>query len=98
MTPALPVRPNLLIAGAARSGTTALARRLAAHPEVFITEPKENHFFAHAERPRHYTGIGDDVMINRSLISDPSQYLALYASAGRARWRGDGSVSTLYHP
>lgn len=37
--------PNFLIVGAMKSGTTALAAYLRAHPEVFMSRPKEIHFF-----------------------------------------------------
>ncbi len=37
--------PTFVIAGAMRSGTTALARWLGAHPEVFMAPGKELHFF-----------------------------------------------------
>jgi hypothetical protein len=40
-----PVRPNFLIAGAARSGTTSLYRWLSQHPDVFMSENKEPSFF-----------------------------------------------------
>ena len=39
------MKPNFLIVGAARSGTTYLARNLREHPEVFIARKKELHFF-----------------------------------------------------
>jgi len=37
--------PDLLLVGAARCGTTGLARRLGAQPEIFMSNPKELHFF-----------------------------------------------------
>jgi hypothetical protein len=37
--------PNLIIIGAMRSGTSALARYLGAHPEVFMARVKEVRFF-----------------------------------------------------
>lgn len=37
--------PNFLIIGSMRSGTSALARGLAEHPDVFIARGKELHFF-----------------------------------------------------
>ena len=40
-----PRLPNFLIVGAMRSGTTALARYLGAHPDVFVAPEKEIHFF-----------------------------------------------------
>lgn len=38
--------PNLVIVGAAKAGTTSLARNLEAHPRVFMA-PGEPHFFSH---------------------------------------------------
>lgn len=37
--------PNLLLAGAAKSGTTSLYHYLAAHPQCGMSTPKETHFF-----------------------------------------------------
>lgn len=37
--------PTFLVIGAMRSGTTTLARSLSSHPEVFIPEEKEIHYF-----------------------------------------------------
>lgn len=37
--------PNYLVIGAMKAGTTSLHRRLAAHPEVFASDPKELKFF-----------------------------------------------------
>ncbi|MGH1504372.1 MAG: sulfotransferase family protein [Acidimicrobiales bacterium] len=90
-------RPNFVIAGAARSGTTALARALGAHPDVFFTEPKEVHFFAHVDAPRRYLGPGDDAAINHPMVSDPAAFSALFDGAAEPLL-GEGSVSTLYAP
>src|SRR5262245_9050935 len=38
--------PNFMIAGAPKSGTTALYRYLQTHPQIFLSEPKEPHFHA----------------------------------------------------
>lgn len=40
--------PNLLIIGAMKSGTTSLHNYLAKHPDVFMSEPKEIHYFSDA--------------------------------------------------
>lgn len=37
--------PNLFILGAPKCGTTALSEYLRQHPNVFVTQPKEPHFF-----------------------------------------------------
>ena len=41
--------PNFLVIGAAKSATTSLCELLGQHPDVFILDPKEPHFFT-----RHY--------------------------------------------
>lgn len=43
-------RPDFLILGAPKSGTTSLAAWLAAHPRVFIPVQKELHFFSRDDR------------------------------------------------
>lgn len=37
--------PNYFILGAPKCGTTALAQYLSSHPDVFLSSPKEPHFF-----------------------------------------------------
>ncbi len=39
------LRPNLIIAGAQKAGSTTLATRLAAHPEIYLPPEKELNFF-----------------------------------------------------
>ena len=41
--------PNLLIVGAAKSGTTSLHNYLKQHPEIFMTEHKEPHFLINSQ-------------------------------------------------
>lgn len=40
---------NTILAGAQKSGTTALCRFLGEHPQCFISDPKETNFFSRAE-------------------------------------------------
>jgi Sulfotransferase domain len=70
MTPAR-VLPNFVIVGAPRCGTTALARYLGAHPQVFMAQVKEVRFFGreggtdldayarHFEPGRDYPRVGE---------------------------------------
>jgi len=39
--------PNFMLIGASRCGTTNMARLLGAHPDVFMSDPKELFFFSH---------------------------------------------------
>lgn len=90
--------PTFLVIGAARSGTTAFTHILAQHPDIFITDPKESHFFAFANDPVRFIGPGDDEMINRPMITDPAAYRRQYEGASNYQQRGEGSVSTLCYP
>ena len=91
-------RPNFLIAGAARCGTSALAQILAQHPDIFVSDPKEVHFYAHAGAPATYAGPGDDIMMNDRIVTDPDAFLDLFEPGRASARRGDGSVSTLVRP
>lgn len=91
-------KPNFIIAGAARSGTTALAYALAQHPDVFLTHPKEVHFLAYAKESPVFNGPGDAETVARMLITDPDEYAALFAGAEGHQAKGEGSVSSLYRP
>jgi hypothetical protein len=90
--------PQFLVIGAARSGTTALFQYLAEHPGLFLTEPKEPHYFALAGSTPAFTGPGDRQTINRLAVTDRDAYLALYREARPDQVRGEASVSTLYFP
>jgi sulfotransferase family protein len=89
--------PDFLVIGAARSGTTALFQYLAEHPRLFLTEPKEPHYFALAGTTPAFTGPGDRQTINRLAVTDRDAYRALYAGARPDQVRGEASVSTMYY-
>lgn len=89
--------PTFAVIGAARSGTTAITEALRGHPDAFVTSPKEPHYFAFAGKRLAFTGPGDDDGINRTAVTDPSEYLALYDGSEGRTARGEGSVSTLYY-
>ena len=89
--------PQFLIIGAARSGTTALYQYLAEHPGLFLTEPKEPHYFALAGTTPAFTGPGDRQTINRLAVTDREAYLRLYREARPDQVRGEASVSTMYY-
>jgi hypothetical protein len=87
-----------VVAGAGRAGSTAVAEALRAHPDVFVTQPKEPHFLALGGRPAAFAGPGDDTTINRLAITDRDQYLHLFPEDESFVALGEGSVSTLYYP
>lgn len=89
--------PTFLVAGAGRSGTTGLVEGLRTHPHVFVTQPKEPHYFALHGQPASFSGPGDAATINRVAVTDRDSYLALYPAEHDGMALGDGSVSTLYY-
>ena len=77
--------PNFFIVGAPKSGTSAMFRYLRAHPDVFMPDFKEPHFFGRDLTFRRHPRV--------SLLED---YLALFAPAEHERLRGEASVWYLY--
>ncbi|WP_353959339.1 sulfotransferase domain-containing protein [Paeniroseomonas aquatica] len=81
------VKPNFLIIGAAKSGTSALALQLAQHPDIFIPDAKELHLFDRQPQLR----------------PDPASpawqaYLAHFAGAGGFPLRGEATVAYTMLP
>lgn len=75
------IRPNFFILGAPKCGTTALAEYLRTHPEIFISEPKEPHYFNEDFANRHTTTL--------------AAYAACFAGA-EPRHRIVGEASVFY--
>lgn len=69
--------PNFLVIGAQKSGSTSLCDALAQHPEIFISTPKELHFFS------------EDAVFARGF----SWYASLFENANGAAAVGEGSTS-----
>lgn len=51
--------PNFLLIGAGKSATTSIAAQIAQHPDVFVTTPKEPHYFSfeYAKGPSWYLSL-----------------------------------------
>ncbi len=78
------IRPNFFIIGAPKCGTTALSEYLRSNKKIFLSTPKEPHYFA-TDLPGYQAG--------RSL----EQYLALFESVqGQKMCCGEASVYYLY--
>lgn len=76
--------PNFFIVGAPKSGTTALCDYLRQHPDVFMSRPKELHFF------------GNDLHRINCVRLTTAQYLAYFSAADHAQRVGEASTSYLY--
>lgn len=75
-------RPDFFIVGAPKCGTTALYHYLRQHPQIFMPDRKEPHFFS------------VDVRVPGA-IRNPVEYAALFEDVGGAARVGEASVSYL---
>ena len=85
----LAVRPNFLLIGAPRSGTTMLYEGLSQHPEIYMSPRKEPWFSELTGQFGPWLGPRDG-----QPVSTWSEYEALFAGANGAKAIGEGS--TLY--
>jgi hypothetical protein len=69
------VMPNFLVIGAPKAGTTSLCYYLSQHPDIFISEPKELHYFC------------DDKLYQRG----GAWYAEQFEAGRASRWRGEGT-------
>ncbi len=74
------VKPNFFIVGAPKCGTTAMYTYLDAHPDVFMPDRKEPHFF------------GSDLEHLPIDARSRDEYLGLFAPAGDKKRIGEASV------
>lgn len=88
-------KPNFLIVGAAKAGTTSLANYLNQHPDIFIPEAKELRFFVKDTILK--TNPKDPLLkgILKSSVLDEDDYFALFQR--KEKLLGEASVHYLYH-
>ncbi|MCS6917803.1 MAG: sulfotransferase [Chitinophagales bacterium] len=88
--------PNLLIVGAAKSGTTTLHYALAQHPDVFMSPKKEPGYFTWPDEPLQFINNGRLITQPRFLVNRQSDYLQLFAPGCQRRYRGESSTTYLF--
>jgi len=74
-------RPNFFIIGAPKCGTTAIAHYLSQHPEVYMTKPKEPHYY--------------NTDLKYGSYRDRSRYFSLFSDA-KAEHKAIGEASVWY--
>jgi len=89
--------PNLLLLGAAKSGTSSLYRYLGQHPQVFMSPFKEPTFFVWEGREYDIRGPGVE-QIGKRMVKDIDSYLRLFSDGSRQRIRGEASTGYLHTP
>jgi hypothetical protein len=88
----MPRLPTFLIIGTGRAGTTSLWHYLRQHPDVFMSDPKEPHFFA-LEGETRWRGPGAD-WLRANSVTTFDAYVRLFEAAGNSA--AVGEASTLY--
>lgn len=81
--------PSFLIAGTARSGTTALHEHLGKHPDIFMPLQKEPCFFTFYGQNPEFNGA------RHNYINDTAAYLALANDSDGKIW-GESSTPYMY--
>jgi len=87
--------PQFVIVGAPKAGTSSLYEYLKQHPKVFMPEKKEPVFFC--GYGSNFRGPGSH-LYNRDLVTDPDEYLALFAEAPPGSLTGEASTDYLSCP
>ncbi len=89
-------RPDFLIVGAPKAGTTALHHALAQHPQVFVSDPKEpKYWLCDGAPPPAWRGPGD-AHSQQEWIWRQDQYTQLFASAPDHQVRGESTPFYLW--
>lgn len=83
--------PNFFIVGAAKAGTTSLYAILRQHPDVFMSYPKEPHFFTQVTPPY-------ELRWHFEAYREPARYLRLFDGSRGIKAIGEASTSYLLHP
>jgi len=81
----LTIKPNFFIVGAPKCGTTSIYEYLKKHPDVFMPNFKEPHFF------------GSDLVKNNNVyIDNETKYLDLFSNSNGEKMIGEASTHYLY--
>lgn len=88
------MKPNFLIIGAAKSGTSSLFYYLRQHPDVFMSSLKEPKFFALEGQLLDYKG--PDQGININSVTTLKEYMALFTKVRDESAIGEASPLYLY--
>lgn len=78
------IRPNFFVVGAPKTGTTALAHFLAEHSDIFVSNPKEPHYFCTDLKERH------------RYLDTESSYLSTCFAEARETHLAVGEATTAY--
>ncbi|MEX1670636.1 sulfotransferase [Zhongshania guokunii] len=88
--------PNFFVVGAPKAGTTSLYGYLRLHPDVYLPDTKELHYFSHQELLEHDKGPGDKSAL-QDICRSMYEYKSHYRSNKVYKSVGDISPSYLFY-
>tara|TARA_B100001059_G_C17751895_1_gene537660 strand:+ start:350 stop:1249 length:900 start_codon:yes stop_codon:yes gene_type:complete len=90
-------KPNFIIAGFPKCGTTSLHHYLNEHPQIFMPSQKELHFFTYEILSKLKNGPKDSA-VKKTQIQDSKRYLEFYRNVKNEIAIGDASPSYINYP
>jgi hypothetical protein len=89
------IKPNFIIAGVARCGTTSLYHYMNQHPEIGFPSQKEPKYFSSIFLKFPHRGIGDDT-VDSIVVKTKDQYFDLFSKLNKYKAIGEASSDYLY--
>ena len=90
-------KPNFVISGFPKCGTTSLHHYLSEHPQIFMPSQKELHFFTFEILSKLNKGPFDKI-VKESQIDNSEKYLSYYQNVKQEKAIGDTSPSYINYP
>ena len=91
------LKPNLIIAGATKCGTTSIYKYLNQHPDISFCEPKEPNYFI----KKYLLNVNPKDRIIKSILKssilNEKEYFKLFNGLKKFKYRGEASVQYLFH-
>jgi len=89
-------KPDFLIIGAPKAGTTALHAALSQHPEVYVSHPKEPKYWLCDDAPPPAWHGPGDAHSQQEWVWERDRYLRLFEPAGADQVRGESTPFYLW--
>jgi|TARA_B110000259_G_C14007507_1_gene398436 hypothetical protein len=90
-------KPNFIITGFPKCGSTALHYYVDAHPDIFMPNKKELHYFTQSNISKLNKGPGD-VEAKKGQVKNLDSYLELYKNVTTEKTIGETSPSYINYP
>jgi len=91
-----PPRPDFLIVGAPKAGTTAVHSALAQHPRVFVSRPKEPKYWLCDDAPPPAWNGPGDAHSQQEWMWRSEDYFRLFEGAAPDQVRGESTPFYLW--